>query len=51
MRRHDSYAGFHTELENRAGDDKGKGARVNHEPERTDALARGGLLRKSDETG
>src|SRR5215469_1161702 len=24
-RRHDSYAGFRTELENRVGDDKGKG--------------------------
>ena len=51
-RRHDSYPGFRTELENRVGDAKGKGTKWKpHEAESTDAPARGALLRKSDETG
>jgi hypothetical protein len=40
------------ELENLVGDAKGKGASGrNREAESTDAPARGGLLRSSDETG
>ncbi len=51
-RRHDSYLGFRTELENRVGDAKGKGTKwTPHEAESTDAPIRGALLRKSDETG
>ena len=49
-RRHDSYPGFRTELENRDGDDKGKRTSGhNHEAESTDAPARDGLLRSSEE--
>jgi hypothetical protein len=51
FRRHDSYLGFRTELENRVGDVKGKGTSEQHEAESTEAPARGALLRKSDETG
>ena len=44
--------GSRTELENLAGDDKGKGASgSNREAESTDAPERGGLLRSSDEAG
>ena len=50
-RRHDSYLGFRTELENRVGDDKGKGTSEPHEAESTDAPIRGALLRKSEEAG
>ena len=51
-RRHDAYPGFRTELENRVGDDKGKGTSgYNHEAESTDASARDGLLRSSEEAG
>jgi hypothetical protein len=49
-RRHESYPGFRTELENRVGDVKGKGASgQNCEAEITEAPIRGGLLRMSDE--
>ena len=53
FRRHDSYSGFRTELENRVGDaNKGKRHKwTHHEAESTDASIRGALLRKSDETG
>ena len=51
-RRRDSHSGFCTELENLAGDAKGKGASGrNREAESTDAPDRGGLLRSSDEAG
>jgi hypothetical protein len=51
-RRHDSYPGFRTELENRVGEAKGKRTSGrNHEAESTDAPARGGLLRSSEEAG
>jgi hypothetical protein len=51
-RRRDSHSGFCTELENLAGDAKGKGASgCNREAESTDAPVRGGLLRSSDEAG
>jgi hypothetical protein len=51
-RRHDSYPGFRTELENGVGDANRKGtSRGTHEAESTDALIRGALLRKSNETG
>ena len=51
-RRHDSYLGSRRELENRVGDDKGKRTSgKNHEAESTDALARDGLLRSSEEAG
>jgi hypothetical protein len=51
-RRHDSYLGFRTELENRVGDAKGKGTKwTPHEAESTDAPIRGALLRKSEEAG
>jgi len=50
--RHDSYPGFRTELENGVGDDKGKcTSGYNHKAESTDAPARGGLLRSSEEAG
>ena len=48
----DSRPGFRTELENLAGDAKGKGTSGdNREAESTDAPSRGGLLRSSDEVG
>ena len=48
----DAYPGFRTELENRVGEDKGKGTSgYNHEAESTDASARDGLLRSSEEAG
>jgi len=51
-RRHDSYVGFRTELENRAGDGKGKRHKWKpHEAESTEAPARGALLRSSVEAG
>jgi len=51
-RRRDSHLGFGTELENLAGDAKGKGTSgVNREAESTDAPERGGLPRSSDEAG
>jgi hypothetical protein len=51
-RRHDSYLGFRTELENRVGDVKGKGTKwTPHEAESTDASIRGALLRSSEEAG
>jgi hypothetical protein len=51
-RRRDSHSGFRTERENLDGDAKGEGASgSNREAESTDAPARGGLLRSSDETG
>ena len=51
-RRRDSHSGFRTELENLAGDAKGKGTSgYNREAESTDAPARGGLPRSSDEAG
>jgi hypothetical protein len=51
-RRHDSYLGFRTELENRVGDAKGKGTKwTPHEAESTDAPIRGALLRSSEEAG
>ena len=51
-RRRDSHPGFRTELENLVGDAKGKGASgSNREAESTDAPARGGLPRSSDEAG
>ena len=51
-RRRDSHSGFCTERENLTGDAKGKGASgCNREAESTDALARGGLPRSSDEAG
>src|SRR3984893_14911007 len=51
-RRRDSHFGSRTELENLAGDAKGKGTSgSNREAESTDAPARGGLLRSSNEAG
>ena len=51
-RRREARPGFGTERENLAGDGKGKGASgSNREAESTDAPARGGLLRSSDEVG
>ena len=51
-RRRDPDLGFCMELENLVGDGKGKGASgANREAESTDAPARGGLLRSSDEAG
>src|SRR5215831_15435944 len=51
-RMRDSHLGFRTELENLAGDAKGKGTSgVNREAESTDAPERGGLPRSSDEAG
>ena len=51
-RRRDSHPGFRTELENLAGDGKGKGtSEKKREAESTDAPARGGLLRNSEEAG
>jgi len=51
-RRRDSHLGFRMELENLVDDAKGKGTSGrNREAESTDASARGGLLRSSDETG
>jgi len=51
-RRRDSHLGFRTELENLAGDAKGKGTSgTNREAESTDAPERGGLPRSSDEAG
>ena len=51
-RRRDSHLGFRTELENLAGDAKGKGTSgANREAESTDAPERGGLPRSSDEAG
>ena len=51
-RRRESHPGFRTELENLAGDGKGKGAkRKDREAESTEAAARGGLLRSSGEAG
>jgi hypothetical protein len=48
----DSHSGSFTELENLAGDAKGKGTSgENREAESTDAPARGGLLRSSVEAG
>jgi hypothetical protein len=45
-RRRDSHLGFRTELENLAGDAKGKGTSgTNREAESTDAPERGGLPR------
>ena len=49
-RRQEPRLGFGTERENLAGDAKGKGASgSNREAESTDAPARGGLPRSSDE--
>jgi hypothetical protein len=52
-RQRESHLGFRTELENLAGDGKGKGTSGNkkREAESTDAPARGGLLRNSEEAG
>ena len=51
-RRRDSHLGSRTELENLAGDGKGKGASgSNREAESTDAPERGGLPCSSDEAG
>jgi len=51
-RRRESHPGFRTELENLAGDGKGKGASGrNREAESTDATDRGGLLCSSGEAG
>jgi len=51
-RRRESHLGFRTELENLAGDVEGKRhKRMNCEAESTDASARGGLPRGSDEAG
>jgi hypothetical protein len=49
-RRRDSHLGFRTELENLAGDAKGKGT-SGTKAESTDAPKRGGLPRSSDEAG
>jgi hypothetical protein len=49
-RERDSSPGFRTELENLAGDAKGKDTSGQiHEVEITDAPTRGGLLRSSDD--
>jgi hypothetical protein len=51
-RRRDSHLGFRTELENLDGDAKGKSTSgETRETESTDAPARGGLLRSSEEAG
>src|ERR1700758_907630 len=51
-RRREAQPGSCTERENLTGDAKGKGASgSNREAESTDAPARGGLLRSSDEAG
>jgi hypothetical protein len=51
-RRREAQPGSGTERENLAGDAKGKGASgANREAESTDAPARGGLLRSSEEAG
>src|SRR5262252_9404491 len=51
-RRREARPGFRTERENLDGDAKGKGTSgANCEAESTDAPARGGLLRSSDEAG
>ena len=51
-RRREVQPGSCAERENLAGDGKGKGASgSNREAESTDAPARGGLLRSSDEVG
>src|ERR1039457_4367310 len=51
-RRRETQSGSCTERENLDGDAKGKGASgSNREAESTDAPARGGLLRSSDEVG
>ena len=51
-RRRDSHLGFRTELENLAGDVKGKGTSDTYrEAESTDAPERGGPPRSSDEAG
>ena len=51
-RRRDSHSGSRTELENLAGDAKGKSTSgSNREAESTDAPERGGLPRSSDEAG
>ena len=51
-RRRETQSGSCTEGENLDGDAKGKGASgSNREAESTDAPARGGLLRSSDEVG
>ena len=51
-RRRDSHLGSRMELENLAGDAKGKGTSGdNREAKSTDALERGGLPRSSDEAG
>ena len=51
-RRHDSRSGSRTELENLSGDAKGKSTSgYNREAESTDAPARGGLPRSSEEAG
>ena len=49
FRRRESHSGFRAELENLAGDGKGKGTSKNHEAESTNAPARGGLPRSSVE--
>jgi hypothetical protein len=50
-RRRDSHSGFRMELENLAGDAKGKRYKWKpHEAESTEAPARGALLRSSEET-
>ena len=48
-RQRESHLGSRTELENLAGDGKGKGANAKREAESTDASARGGLLRSTEE--
>src|SRR5437773_3799449 len=51
-RRREAQPGSCTERENLAGDAKGKGASgSNRKAESTDAPARGGLLRSSEEAG
>ena len=51
-RRRETQSGSCTERENLDGDAKGKGASgSNREAESTEAPARGGLLRSSDEVG
>ena len=51
-RRRDSHSGSPTELENLAGDAKGKGTSgEKREAESTDAPERGGLSRSSAEAG
>src|ERR1035441_5756751 len=51
-KRRETQSGSRTERENLDGDAKGKGASgSNREAESTDAPARGGLLRSSDEIG